>query len=367
MATMLDAILDELYGTIDGQVEWRSALRSAIQAAGAERLSIHVFGADGSFRQETEPFDPEGVLLYARDFADKDLRVGRILGGRRGVLATQDVMTGEEIARCAVHNEFYRIYPECWNTVNVALDGDKALWVPSFFRSARRGSFSADEKRKLAILAAHIARVSETREALSPQSSSLSRDGILAAYDALDDGIVIFDRFGCVLHMNQAARRLAGTMDGIMVRDGVLLASHRDCAEPLATMMAATIRVAAGEALEMPRPIGLRRTTTPHPLLVRAYVAPNGADGGRISVLKLQDHAHWALPSPEMVQAATGLSPAESRLAIALLEGLGASAYAKRAGVSEHTVRSQLKVIRAKLRVSRQADVVALIARLCRG
>jgi DNA-binding CsgD family transcriptional regulator/PAS domain-containing protein len=277
-------------------------------------------------------------------------------------------MTPEQIARCPVHNEFYRIYPECWNTVNIALDGDKTLWVPSFYRSARKRSFSAEEKRTLAILASHIARAAEARHIFSTQASTLSSDGIVAAYDALDDGIVMFDRFGCVLHMNLSARKLAEAMDGIMVRDGFLLASDRDCRKPLATLMSGTLRVAAGEAYEIPCPIGLRRQTTPHPLLVRAYVSPNGTDATRIGVLKLQDHhTGWALPSPEMVQTATGLSAAEARLAISLLEGLSVADHADRAGVTEHTVRSQLKNIRGKLMVSRQADIVAAIARLCRG
>lgn len=368
MSAFLDTIMNKLYGTIEGSVEWEIALRSAIKAAGAERLSIYALAQDGVLRQDTEPSDPEGVLLYARDYADKDKRVAQIMGGRRGVLATEDMMTPQEISRCAVHNEFYRIYPECWNTVNVALEGDKTLWVPSFYRSARHGKFSEEEKRVLAILASHIARVSETRKTFSLSTSKLSSDGVLAAYDALDDGIVIFDRFGCVLHMNLTARKLAEAMDGIMVRGNYLLAAHRDCTKLLAAMMAATIRVAAGEAYEIPRPIGLRRKTTPHPLLVRAYVSPSGVDANRIGVLKLQDHhGGWALPSPEMVQAATGLSPAESRLAIALLEGLSVSAYAEHLSISEHTVRSQLKAIRAKLHVTRQADIVATIARLCRG
>ena len=311
MTSMLNVVLDKLYGTLDGSVEWQTALQSAIEAAGAERLSIHSLAQDGVFRQETEPFDPEGVLRYSRDFADKDLRVERILGGRRGVLATETLMTHEEIARCPVHNEFYRIYPECWNGVITALDGDKALWAPSFYRSARHGRFSEEEKRRMAVLAHHISRVAEARLKLPSPDSILSSDGIIAAYDALDDGIVIFDQFGFILHMNLAARNLAGASDGIAVRGGILVASHRECAEPLAAMMAATIRVAAGEAYDIPRPIGLRRTTTPHPLLVRAYVSPSGVDANRIGVLKLQDHSDWALPSPEMVQMATGLSPAE--------------------------------------------------------
>jgi len=56
-----------------------------------------------------------------------------------------------------------------------------------------------------------------------------------------------------------------------------------------------------------------------------------------------------------------GLSPAESRLAVLLTEGVDLDTAAQRLSVSIQTVRCQLKAIFAKTNVSRQAELVALL------
>jgi DNA-binding CsgD family transcriptional regulator len=58
-----------------------------------------------------------------------------------------------------------------------------------------------------------------------------------------------------------------------------------------------------------------------------------------------------------------GLTPAESRLAFALLEGADLSATAVGLGVSRNTAQSQLASIFRKTGTSRQSELVQLIAR----
>ncbi|MHB8915656.1 MAG: helix-turn-helix transcriptional regulator [Thiobacillus sp.] len=64
---------------------------------------------------------------------------------------------------------------------------------------------------------------------------------------------------------------------------------------------------------------------------------------------------------PELLQRAYGLTPAESRVALALLEGSSARNVASSLNVSHHTVRTQLKQIYAKLGVNTRARFVKLV------
>ena len=64
---------------------------------------------------------------------------------------------------------------------------------------------------------------------------------------------------------------------------------------------------------------------------------------------------------PESLQSAYGLTPAEVRVAIALLEGSSAREVADYLNVSPHTVRTQLKQIYAKLGVDTRARFVKLM------
>ena len=67
---------------------------------------------------------------------------------------------------------------------------------------------------------------------------------------------------------------------------------------------------------------------------------------------------------PELLQNAHGLTPAEARVAIALLEGSSAKGVANYLGVSFNTVRTQIREIYTKLGVDTRARFVKLILEL---
>ena len=68
--------------------------------------------------------------------------------------------------------------------------------------------------------------------------------------------------------------------------------------------------------------------------------------------------------SPELLQIAHGLTPAEARVAITLLEGSSAREVADCLGVSFNTVRTQIKEVYAKLGVGSRARFVKLMLAL---
>ena len=69
---------------------------------------------------------------------------------------------------------------------------------------------------------------------------------------------------------------------------------------------------------------------------------------------------------PGLVQSALGLTPAESEVAVLLAEGRTTRQIAATTGRGCDTVRTHLKHIFAKLRVSRQLEVARLVYALSR-
>jgi DNA-binding CsgD family transcriptional regulator len=65
-----------------------------------------------------------------------------------------------------------------------------------------------------------------------------------------------------------------------------------------------------------------------------------------------------------MMTDAFDLTPAEARLAAHLASGATLQAVAERLGISKETARNQLKMVFAKTGTNRQAQLVALLARL---
>ncbi len=78
-------------------------------------------------------------------------------------------------------------------------------------------------------------------------------------------------------------------------------------------------------------------------------------------VLVLTPVSRSEVPSASIVRALFDLTPAEARTAVAIAEGQTLEDFAAQAGMSIYTARAHLRAIFAKIGVSRQADLVALL------
>lgn len=171
------------------------------------------------------------------------------------------------------------------------------------------------------------------------------------------------DRMGFVLDANAAA-------------DGVLDNDVRICNRRLAVRdKAARSRLdalldqvrTAREADPMPaEPIVVRRIDK-RPVVIRVLPIDGAARspflGARVLLL-LTDLERKPRTNAQMLAAAFGLSPAETRLAVHIAAGLSPEMAAEEIGIAVNTARNQLKSILAKTDTHRQGELVALLARL---
>jgi len=77
--------------------------------------------------------------------------------------------------------------------------------------------------------------------------------------------------------------------------------------------------------------------------------------------LVFQDPWGAKIPDEDTLQQYFGLTPAETRLALALAKGFSLQDYADINKLSIHTVRSTLKVIRTKTNTNKQSELVQLL------
>ncbi|MEX6505118.1 helix-turn-helix transcriptional regulator [Jiella sp. M17.18] len=362
----LTQAIDRLYRTLDGETDWNDALGRCAEAVGAERFNILILGRDGSIHHETFPFHPEGAIDYVTNYADKDVRVPRALARPSGLIETYDLMSEDEVKTCPVHQEFYRAHPECWNTLMAVNRSAEAIIAPVAHRSARHGAFAPEERRALAVVAGHVVRVAQLRQMIVP--SVLSSDGTLAVLDSLDEALVLFDDAGRVCHVNPRAAALIDRGDALVLRGGVLAARDPVAAGALVRAMGQAVLFLAGRGLALPEPVAVPRGLERSPLLVRFFAAPAGERGGpNCGVLRIADPDAARLPSIATIRLATGLTQAESALALAIFRGLTIREFADQSGLSEQTLRSRLKRICEKLGVRRQVEIATRIAAIARA
>jgi DNA-binding CsgD family transcriptional regulator/PAS domain-containing protein len=181
------------------------------------------------------------------------------------------------------------------------------------------------------------------------------------ALDQLAAGVIVADSDGRVIEMNRAAERVLQRGDGLMIRNGklgALDAFDRARLEAFITAAAAEQKTAAA--------IGRMRIRRhdgrpPYTLTVVPLGAELAVCGRPLAMIVLADPDERS-PSERDLAEFFGLSPAESRLAVALLAGKRLGEVATDFGVQITTLRTQLSSILRKTGVTRQVDLIRLLS-----
>jgi DNA-binding CsgD family transcriptional regulator/PAS domain-containing protein len=337
---------------------WDAALRAVAAATRAERATILVLDAGGRPAQISWPPAAEGLLEYARDYAHRDLRVQRVADQRlRGVLSSRQLLSAEEIARCPVHQEFYRRWPECWNTLAGPVDMHPELAAPTVHRGAVRSDFDDDEARAFGVLLPHIAEAARWH----PLHTAAQVLELEAAFEAMREATFLLGAAGRLLLANAAARAMLRSGDAIQVRRGFLAAAKADCRSRLDRAIAQALNAATDSGRPPPDDVVLSRGNPLRPAI--AGFLPVPASGGKAAsvLIRIREPAQLRDPSIEVVRIALGLTTAEAKLALAIARGEAVEEYAARTRTSGHTARTHLRNLRSKIGATRQTEVVRAI------
>jgi DNA-binding CsgD family transcriptional regulator len=94
---------------------------------------------------------------------------------------------------------------------------------------------------------------------------------------------------------------------------------------------------------------------------IRRVILSPGIEKARRTIVVTIDRLSTALPTPETLQSAFGLTARESEVALLLAQRLTTPEIAARIGRSAHTARHHVERVRTKLRVKSRAEVAAVI------
>jgi PAS domain-containing protein/DNA-binding CsgD family transcriptional regulator len=185
----------------------------------------------------------------------------------------------------------------------------------------------------------------------------------LRALDQFAAAVIVADSDGRVIEMNRAAERVLQRGDGLMIRNGklgALDAFDRARLEAFITAAAAEQKTAAA--------IGRMRIRRhdgrpPYTLTVVPLGAELAVCGRPPAMIVLADPDERS-PSERDLAEFFGLSPAESRLAVALLGGKRLSEVSRDFGVQITTLRTQLSSVLRKTGTTRQVDLIRLLSTL---
>jgi DNA-binding CsgD family transcriptional regulator/PAS domain-containing protein len=227
-------------------------------------------------------------------------------------------------------------------------------------RSKRCGPYTEQEEARLQALVPHLQTAFALHRRL--HRAEVLAHASVAVLEHLPMGVVLLDERASVLHANERAHALA-QQTGLLRfdREALRACNHGDDVRLQRAMLSVVVSgrgvpLNAGGAFRLQGLVGLLHvlvTPLPH------WSTPFGEQTA--GAVFISDPASVAPPLAGMLRIFYRLTPAEARLAEALVNGLSPQEYAERHGLSIHTVRSQLKAAAAKVGVSRQADLVRTI------
>jgi DNA-binding CsgD family transcriptional regulator len=181
------------------------------------------------------------------------------------------------------------------------------------------------------------------------------------AIDALALSMLIVDGQGTILHLNIGAEALLNNQGcGLICKAGRLSAAYPTCKNKLTILLAEAIGYpAVGGAMFLSG-----RETRQVFVMPLPAASPFAQDWQTPLALVLVMEVGKNLSALQLMGQLYDLSPAELRVASALLSGKAPEEYAQEAGVTLNTVRSQLKNLFSKTGTHRQSELVALLSKV---
>jgi DNA-binding CsgD family transcriptional regulator len=314
-------------------------------------------------------WDPEAKRLYHERYCVLDPWANAALA--RGLLRTGVVGLGRSIVaprdyeRTEFHNEFGRI--SGLTSGFTAVIRAEASGIATLNASQRRTGrqFNDEDLRLLHRLLPHLQRSFQVHERLS----ALSAAGRAAedVIDRLPFGVALFDAAGRAVLVNHVAQQILDTRDGLSLRDRTLVTASVSQTTELRALVAGAIAASRGDPLGSGGAMAIGRPSLKRPL--QLLVTPLRGVGAALMVSSATPYVAVFISDPEqhpltdeaILRRFFGLTPAETRLSLQLLQQKSVEEAAEILEISMNTARTYMKKLFEKTGTRRQAELIQLL------
>lgn len=308
----------------------------------------------------------ESVTLYESHYWQFDEWTARF--PKRGPLDSfvrgEELWPEESMRRSAFYNEFLKPFGTRQMVCFATFDSAGVADGLSLYRSPREEELTIETLAMLRPLVPHLEAALCTRRRLAGLESRVS--DLENALDRIWSAMILLDSKGRCILVNRAARAILDQRSGLCLERSMLTA--RGAGESARLREAISVAIATGEG-KSTRAAGAVTVSRPGRRPLQVMVAPFRSEVEAVPqnaavIVFLNDPEQKATVPSETLRMLFGLTPAEARLALALLDGQSLAEAADLYCVGRETVRSQVKSILQKTGTRRQAELVRLLAGL---
>ncbi len=285
------------------------------------------------------------------------------------LITTGNVATGQMMCPDSIleDSEFYNDFLRRMGTFH-QLGGfiykDRSVAsVISTLRPKGAGPFDEGDVQLLRALMPHLQRAVQLHQRIA--SLENKADSVSEALDRIPIGFLVMDAASKVVVLNHRAQTILNLNDGLSLGRNGLVTPRLEETNHLRGLIQSAIAgssgkgIGSGGIMTVSRP-SLRRSfqVLVTPLRSRAStVWPEKA----AAAIFLSDPESQTEPSDKILGRLFGLTPAEARLAAALMKGNSLEQAAGEFHLSRNTVRSQLRKIFDKTDTKRQGELIRLL------
>ena len=353
-------------GSIEGWHGFLLDLSTSFHGSGANFIS-HDFTSHQANVAVTAGFAPEDMRTYEAHWAALDPwatspAVRCLLSG--SVAIGDQLVPHAEMKRTAFYNDFGRHYDAVRCITGTIEIEARRVSVLSVNRSENGSPFGQEEVDLLNALMPHLQRALQLHRRLA--DSRVLADGSTAALDLLAHGILLLDISGRIMFANRTAEELLRARDGLTVQVKELFGARVADTTALRRAIADAIATSGGEGTGAGALVLIGRPSGRSPL--RLLVTPvtqrhvlMGSAGAAAACVFITDPERSRVPAAAHLQRGFGLSAAETRVAMAFLDGETVDSLADRLCISRNTARTHLQRLFAKTGTTRQADLIRVL------
>jgi DNA-binding CsgD family transcriptional regulator/PAS domain-containing protein len=309
--------------------------------------------------------EPNLIRQYEEYYAERNSWMVPAMSqfGAGGVMTSEMVLPDRELLKTEYYDGFLRRLGVRHFLGTFLFREPAVLSHLSFLRPHRAGECDGLETRLFGYLIPHLQRAFQLHRHLVDLRTE--HELTVEALDRVPAGVMVFDAKGKAILVNRSAREILEAKDGLSLRGDGLHARDPEEMTALRRLLSEALQTGAGKGfgsggvLSVSRP-SMRR---PYSLFVTPLRAEQSTFGepAAVAAVFVSDPERKPETSPEGFRRLYGFTPAESRMAVKLLEGESVEEAADDLHVSINTARTHVKSMFDKTDTHRHRELLRIL------
>jgi DNA-binding CsgD family transcriptional regulator len=371
-----DTVVRELYEAAAGIVPWAKALDGLFAELKVRQMQLlTVDKTNGTLVRSDQPArtDPplyDAILEYVRKYHTYDPHLSYTASMPIGaVLNTASVFPAKEYKMHPFYREYWSAYAVRELLAAKVAEDERYVVMLGMSRTHEMPAYTVADVALLERYVGHLAAAYRIVKHLGAKTAQAG----LAIIEASNRPMVLLGLNLRIIMANSLARQCLASGGLLFERDGILCCRGSNASTKLRRAFERLqLAELTGKPKGGPRRVALRlegSETHDHLLLCSIWAMQPASSMHAfgptpVALLTIATPTVKTLADPIFIGSMFDLTPAETKISIALLDGGDLRSIAAAQRVSIETVRTQLKSVFAKTHTSRQAQLTSLLMRV---